>query len=79
MTYFEGFVVPVPEANRDAYVKQASEFSPMFREFGVQRQVELNVSLAMPRQSILRHNLPQHPRHLSPMLRYTFWMTAGPK
>jgi len=40
MTYFEGFVVPVPEANRDAYVRQASEFSPMFREFGVQRQVE---------------------------------------
>jgi uncharacterized protein YbaA (DUF1428 family) len=40
MTYFEGFLVPVPEANREAYRTQASGFAPLAREFGVQRHVE---------------------------------------
>jgi uncharacterized protein YbaA (DUF1428 family) len=40
MTYFEGFIVPVPEANRDAYRKHASEFAPLFQEFGIHRVVE---------------------------------------
>ncbi|MFL6730560.1 MAG: DUF1428 domain-containing protein [Sphingomicrobium sp.] len=40
MTYLEGFVVPVPEANRDAYRKHASEFAPIVQEFGVRRMVE---------------------------------------
>ena len=40
MTYFEGFVVPVPEANRDAYKKTATDFSSLVQEFGVGRQVE---------------------------------------
>ncbi len=40
MTYFEGFVVPVPEANREAYYKHASEFAPMFQDIGVTRTVE---------------------------------------
>ena len=40
MTYFEGFIVPVPEANKDAYRKHASEFAPIAREFGVGRHVE---------------------------------------
>jgi uncharacterized protein YbaA (DUF1428 family) len=40
MTYFEGFVVPVPEANRDAYRKHASEAAAIFNEFGVKRMVE---------------------------------------
>ncbi len=40
MTYFEGFIVPVPEANEDAYRKHASEFAPMFQEVGVARTVE---------------------------------------
>ena len=40
MTYFEGFVVPVPEANRDIYRKTATDFSSLVQEFGVQRQVE---------------------------------------
>jgi uncharacterized protein YbaA (DUF1428 family) len=40
MTYFEGFIVPVPEANRDVYRKTAEDFSTLVREFGVQRQVE---------------------------------------
>jgi uncharacterized protein YbaA (DUF1428 family) len=40
MTYFEGFVVPVPEANKDAYRKHAAEAAPIFRDFGVKRHVE---------------------------------------
>jgi uncharacterized protein YbaA (DUF1428 family) len=40
MTYFEGFVVPVPKANKEAYRKHASDAAPMFQEFGVTRMVE---------------------------------------
>jgi len=40
MTYFEGFVVPVPEGNKDAYLKHAANFAPLIREVGVQRMVE---------------------------------------
>ena len=40
MTYFEGFLVPVPEANKDAYARQAKDAAPIFEECGVRRQVE---------------------------------------
>jgi len=40
MTYFEGFVVPVPQANKEAYRKHASDAAPLFKEFGVTRMVE---------------------------------------
>ena len=40
MTYFEGFIVPVPEANREAYRKSAADAAPIFKEFGVTRHVE---------------------------------------
>ena len=40
MTYFEGFVAPVPEANQAAYRKHASDFAPVGREIGVKRHVE---------------------------------------
>jgi uncharacterized protein YbaA (DUF1428 family) len=40
MTYVEGFVVPVPAANRDAYRRHAAAAFPLFREFGVTRLVE---------------------------------------
>jgi uncharacterized protein YbaA (DUF1428 family) len=40
MTYFEGFIVPVPEANQDAYRKHASDFAPIAQEIGVGRMVE---------------------------------------
>jgi uncharacterized protein YbaA (DUF1428 family) len=40
MTYFEGFIVPVPEENREAYRKHAVEAEPLFRQFGVRRVVE---------------------------------------
>jgi uncharacterized protein YbaA (DUF1428 family) len=40
MTYFEGFIVPVPEANREAYIKHATDFAPLVQEVGVKRMVE---------------------------------------
>ena len=40
MTYFEGFVVPVPEANKDSYTKHAAEAAPIFQDIGVGRHFE---------------------------------------
>ncbi|HEX6783934.1 MAG TPA: DUF1428 domain-containing protein [Sphingomicrobium sp.] len=40
MTYFQGFIVPVPEGNRNAYTKHAHDFAAALRECGVQRQLE---------------------------------------
>jgi uncharacterized protein YbaA (DUF1428 family) len=40
MTYFEGFVAAVPEANKEAYGKHAAEAAPIFREIGVSRHFE---------------------------------------
>lgn len=40
MTYFEGFIVPVPEANKDAFAKHANQMTPLLQEIGVRRQVE---------------------------------------
>jgi uncharacterized protein YbaA (DUF1428 family) len=40
MTYIDGFVVPVPKANRDAYRRHAAEMAPRFRKFGIRRTVE---------------------------------------
>ena len=40
MTYYEGFIVPVPEANKEAYRKSAADAAPLFREFGATRHIE---------------------------------------
>jgi uncharacterized protein YbaA (DUF1428 family) len=40
MTYFEGFIVPVPEGNKDSYRQMAAGGAPLFQEFGVQRHIE---------------------------------------
>ena len=40
MTYFEGFVAPVPEANKDAYRTHATNFASLSPEFGIGRHVE---------------------------------------
>jgi len=40
MTYFEGFVVPVPEANKDEYRKHAADAAPIFLDIGVKRHFE---------------------------------------
>ncbi|MDD7970631.1 DUF1428 domain-containing protein [Roseinatronobacter alkalisoli] len=33
--YVDGFVIPVPRANREAFRKQAADFAPIFAEHGV--------------------------------------------
>ena len=40
MTYFEGFIVPVPAGNKDAYTKHGTGLAPLLRDVGVKRQVE---------------------------------------
>jgi len=40
MTYFEGFIVPVPETNRQVYCRHATEMAPRLQEVGVHRIVE---------------------------------------
>jgi uncharacterized protein YbaA (DUF1428 family) len=38
--YIDGFLVPVPTANKDAYVAHARKAWSMFKEFGATRMVE---------------------------------------
>lgn len=40
MTYFQGFVIPVPPENREAYRNMAIEAAPFFEEYGSRRIVE---------------------------------------
>ncbi|HEY0316022.1 MAG TPA: DUF1428 domain-containing protein [Sphingomonas sp.] len=40
MSYVQGFVIPVPEANKDAYRDMAAKAAPVFREYGATRIVE---------------------------------------
>ncbi len=40
MTSFEGFVLAVPEANKEAYRKHAADAAPIFLDFGVKRHFE---------------------------------------
>ena len=40
MSYIQGFVAAVPEANKEAYRKHAADAFLLFREFGVLRMVE---------------------------------------
>ena len=40
MTYFEGFIVAAPDANKEAYFKHASGLIPLLQEIGVKRQAE---------------------------------------
>lgn len=40
MSYVDGFVVPVPAGNRDAYLAMAEKAAPIFREYGATRVVE---------------------------------------
>src|SRR3546814_2987751 len=40
MTYGEGFVLAVPADKKEAYRRHAAEAVPLFKEFGVTRQVE---------------------------------------
>jgi uncharacterized protein YbaA (DUF1428 family) len=40
MSYFEGFIVPVPEAKKDEYRTHAAEAAPIFLDIGVKRHFE---------------------------------------
>ena len=40
MTYIEGFVLAVPTANKDAYLKHATDAWPLFADTGMTRMVE---------------------------------------
>jgi len=40
MTYFEGFIVPVPAGNRDAFRDHANSLMALLSEVGIRRQVE---------------------------------------
>ena len=40
MTYVDGFVIAVPAANKQAYVKLATDAAAKFREFGALQVVE---------------------------------------
>ncbi|WP_416356094.1 DUF1428 domain-containing protein [Aureimonas phyllosphaerae] len=40
MAYVEGFLVPVPEANKQAYLELATRAAPLFREYGALEVVE---------------------------------------
>jgi uncharacterized protein YbaA (DUF1428 family) len=40
VTYFEGFIVPVPENNREQYRQHATEAASMFHDLGIQRHFE---------------------------------------
>jgi uncharacterized protein YbaA (DUF1428 family) len=40
MTYFEGFIVPVPESKKDAYRAHAADAAALVREFGADRHIE---------------------------------------
>jgi uncharacterized protein YbaA (DUF1428 family) len=40
MAYIDGFVIPVPSGNRDAYLALAKKAAPVFLEHGATRVVE---------------------------------------
>lgn len=40
MTYVDGFVIPVPEANKSAYERMAAKAAPIFIEHGALQVVE---------------------------------------
>ncbi len=40
MSYVQGFVVAVPTANKDAYVKMATDAWPYFKELGAMEMME---------------------------------------
>jgi uncharacterized protein YbaA (DUF1428 family) len=40
MPYIDGYVIPVPTAKRDAYLKMAKTVAPLFKEHGALKVVE---------------------------------------
>lgn len=40
MSYIQGFLIPVPTKNKDAYIKLAEKSAPIFQEYGALKIVE---------------------------------------
>ncbi|WP_425459291.1 DUF1428 family protein [Hydrogenophaga borbori] len=40
MSYVDGFMAPVPTANREAYLKHCKDAAAVFKEYGATRVVE---------------------------------------
>jgi uncharacterized protein YbaA (DUF1428 family) len=40
MSYLQGFVVPVPTANKEKYLEMAAKAAPIFKEYGAVHHVE---------------------------------------
>lgn len=40
MSYIQGFVIPVPTDNKDAYREMCAKVWPLFRDYGAERIVE---------------------------------------
>ena len=40
MTYYEGFVLAVPTANKEAFLAHAEKFADIVKDFGIRRQLE---------------------------------------
>ena len=40
MAYVVGFVIPVPESNKERYIQSAREGWPLFQQYGALKQVE---------------------------------------
>ena len=40
MAYMDGYVLAIPEGNKEAYRKMAEKVAPIFREFGATRVLE---------------------------------------
>ena len=40
MTYVQGFIIPVPKAKKEAYIKVATASGPIFQEYGAVRILE---------------------------------------
>lgn len=40
MSYIEGFVVPVPAGNKDAYREVCAQMAPIYKEYGAVRLIE---------------------------------------
>lgn len=47
MSYIQGFLVPVPTANKQAYIDLASKIAPIFMEYGA-RAISENWSDSVP-------------------------------
>jgi len=40
MSYVDGFVMAVPAVNKEEFIRHASQFDPLFKEFGAVRVME---------------------------------------